>query len=187
MPNSLLTDAYVTQGSILGKGPSFVVCKKDTTLIDLSSRDGLQKRLEWIARQMVLLWDTVDKQGWLINGLSALLHLVRASLEHNRLGRFNAGFSFRAEDLRGAHRLTADAAVDILCDRTNRALKIYDDEDEVLGDRADTFYNILEKLVDTRSSLLDKKKPRFGSPDGISRVGTSTISWSRTMIAYSLE
>lgn len=89
---------------------------------------------------------------------------VRASLEHNRLGRFNTGFSFGAEDLRGADRLTTDAAVGVLCYRTNRALKIYDGEDEVLGGRADTFYNIPEKLIDYQKLVAGQEGTEIRQP-----------------------
>ena len=35
-----------------------------------------------------MLWDVDDQRGWLINGSSALLHLLRASLEFNKTDEF---------------------------------------------------------------------------------------------------
>lgn len=35
----------------------------------------------WIEKKYVVLWDEETKRGWLVNGTSALLHLVRMSLK----------------------------------------------------------------------------------------------------------
>lgn len=55
------------------------------TLIHIS-RHGYVPRLQWLATRLVLLWDERDKRGWLINGTSALLHVLRASLKHDNEG-----------------------------------------------------------------------------------------------------
>jgi hypothetical protein len=49
------------------------------------SRDGHVPKLQWISKKFVALWDEEDERGWLVNGASALLHLLRTSLEYNML------------------------------------------------------------------------------------------------------
>jgi hypothetical protein len=43
-------------------------------------RDVYEQKLMWIDTKYVVLWDEETKRGWLVNGTSALLHLVRMSL-----------------------------------------------------------------------------------------------------------
>lgn len=42
------------------------------------------KQVAWIEQRFVVLCDTTGRRAWLIDGLSALLHVVRASLLHRR-------------------------------------------------------------------------------------------------------
>ncbi|KAI9764589.1 MAG: hypothetical protein M1840_008318 [Geoglossum simile] len=137
------------------------------------SRDGYVPKLQWISKKFVVLWDEEDKRGWLVNGTSALLHLLRASLEHNRTDKFKSAFLFKPEEMKDApipH--TADSAIDVLLDPTNMKLEIYPEKGEMydeemrhnrsqlqevskkkkrylrLEDRVEHFYDILEKIID---------------------------------------
>lgn len=140
--------------SYINGGPEFVICRKDSDISLTVGRVGHRKRLKWISKEMILLWDTAEKRGWLINGLSALLHLVRASLENDRTDPFRSSFLFKPEHLQGADKLTADSAGPVLLNSNNLKVKVYDqededeDEEETFGDRVKLFYNILEKLID---------------------------------------
>ena len=51
-------------------------------------QDDYVSKLEWISSQFVVFYDLEDRRAWLLDGLSALLHLVRASLHHGASNRF---------------------------------------------------------------------------------------------------
>ena len=38
------------------------------------------QKLKWLKKRHIVLWDVETKRGWLVGGVSALLHLARASL-----------------------------------------------------------------------------------------------------------
>ncbi|UKZ59991.1 uncharacterized protein TrAtP1_001279 [Trichoderma atroviride] len=78
-----LVGTYVSPGRCLVGGPAFSLGTKDTPVH--VSRSGYIPRLQWIATKYVLLWDESEKRGWLVNGTSALLHIVRASLAYNNI------------------------------------------------------------------------------------------------------
>ena len=133
------------------------------------SREDYVSKLEWISMKYVVLWDEDSKRGWLVNGTTALLHLVRASLEHNKRSKVRRVFLFEEmKDPETPH--TADSAMDVLLLQENRALKIYPGKVESweepngngsadpvpkskttfvrLEDRVDHFYHILEKMIE---------------------------------------
>lgn len=137
------------------------------------SRDGYVLKLQWITQKFVVLWDEDDKRGWLVNGISALLHLLRASLEHNRTDKFKSAFLFKSEKMEEASDpYTADSAIEVLLNTKNRELEIYLEKGEIydeetrrkgtppeevskkkktylrLEDRVEHFYDILEKIID---------------------------------------
>ncbi|KAK6356038.1 hypothetical protein TWF718_000412 [Orbilia javanica] len=62
------------------------------------------ERIRWIHEKYVILWDKKDMRGWLVNGTSALLHLLRRSLVQMSRGNFKKiykedGNSTRVRDL----------------------------------------------------------------------------------------
>jgi hypothetical protein len=108
-------------------------------------------KLQWISKKFVVLWDEDDKRDWLVNGASALLHLLRASLEHNSTDKFESAFLSKREEFQEAsepHR--ADSAIDVLLNRTNKELEIYPEKKDYLRleDRVEHFYDTLEKIID---------------------------------------
>ncbi|KAH0595383.1 hypothetical protein MHUMG1_06558 [Metarhizium humberi] len=138
------------------------------------TRDDYVSKLEWIATKYVVLWDEGSKRGWLINGTTALLHLVRASLVHNATSKIKKAFLFKSEDMTESKRpYGADSAMDVLLDQKNKELKIYVEKVEIsekatglngedsrsnasekkttyvrLEDRVEYFYHLLEKMID---------------------------------------
>ena len=132
-------------------GVPFVVGYKDTPFH--ISRGGYIRKLKWIFKKSVVLWDEGEKRGWLINGTSALLHLVRASLVHDSKDGFSSEFLFRWEDLQKAPAPFSNkphAAISVLLNHTNRSLKIYPEKDDFIRfeDRVEHFLNILEQIID---------------------------------------
>lgn len=144
-------------------GPAFHIGAKDTPA--QISRNGYIPRLKWISTKFVLLWDEQDKRGWLINGTSALLHVVRASLAHDSKDRFRSAFLFKSEDLQESPRpFTADSAIDVLINSENLGLKLYPEKDGylLLESRIDHFYNVLEKLIDHQTNIFGDRGAESG-------------------------
>jgi nucleoside phosphorylase len=135
-------------------GHSFELGIKDTPMY--VARNGYIPRLKWISSKFFLLWDEGDKRGWLTNGTSALLHVVRASLAYDSTDKFQSAFIFKAEEVQESMKpFTAHSAIDVLINPKNLALKLYPDKDGfiVLRDRIDQYYNLLEKMLDHQTDI----------------------------------
>ncbi|KAI1872535.1 hypothetical protein JX265_005415 [Neoarthrinium moseri] len=144
------------------------------------SRAGYMNKMQWISSKYVIFWDEAEKRGWLVNGARALLHLLRASLEHSKK-KFKSAFLLEPQAL-GNITLAAgaDSALDALIDPKNRTLTLYIDKSEVyeeetrtkiagtstvhvvtrrqtryyqLEDRVEHIYNMLEKLIDHQADI----------------------------------
>jgi hypothetical protein len=78
----------------------------------------------WIEKKYVALWDEETKRGWLINGTSALLHLIRMSL---RLYRKDYSDELLFDESRKQNAAEHDAASarKVLKDRRNRGLEVW--------------------------------------------------------------
>ncbi|KAI1213921.1 uncharacterized protein F4807DRAFT_409721 [Annulohypoxylon truncatum] len=153
------------------------------------SRFGYLNKLQWISSKHFVFWDEEAKRGWLVNGASALLHILRASLEHSQQ-KFPSAWLLdpnALSDAAGTPR--SQSALEVLINEQNRDLKLYVDKTEVydeetndqqrthkvlkrqtrhyrLEDRIEHIYNIFEKLIDhqtdaeRRSGLDIKIRPR---------------------------
>lgn len=99
----------------------------------------------------MVLWDEEDKRGWLVNGTSALLHLVRSSLDNDSKGECNSKFLFNAKLLKEAKETNKpNSSIKVLQEDENRSLKIYKESDHFIRfeDRIEEFFDILERLID---------------------------------------
>ncbi|KAH6971155.1 hypothetical protein BKA56DRAFT_678283 [Ilyonectria sp. MPI-CAGE-AT-0026] len=149
-----LANLVVSPGRGIMGGAAFVLGLRDTPAH--VARNSYIPKLQWIATKFVLLWDESDKRGWLINGTSALLYIVRASLAYNSTDKFKAAFLFRPEDMKESSTpFTADSAIDVLIHPDNLALKLYQEKEGhlLLQSRIERFYSILEKLIDHQADV----------------------------------
>ncbi|OAQ67740.2 Pfs domain-containing protein [Pochonia chlamydosporia 170] len=149
-----LADTEVSAGRLIQGGPAFSIGNKDMPA--RVSRGGYIPGLEWISTKFVLLWDEDDKRGWLMNGASALLHVLRASLEYTGKGKFRSALLCSGEDLEDSPRpFTADAAVDVLINPLNLGLKLYREGDGhiLLQSLVERFYNVMEKMIDHQMDI----------------------------------
>jgi nucleoside phosphorylase len=148
------------------KGPAFSIGARDTPVY--LSRKNYIRRFRWISSKLILLWDERGKRGWLINGTTALLHIVRAFLSHAKKDNFKSAFQFRDEDLQEAEApFTADSAITVLLNPHNRYLKLYKEEDEdddyLFKNQIDHVYNLLEKLIDHQADISRHPDSRLDS------------------------
>ncbi|KAF5642474.1 nucleoside phosphorylase [Fusarium tjaetaba] len=153
-PGCSIAGTMITLGRLITGGHSYELGIKDTPTH--VARNGYIPRLKWISTKFFLLWDEADKRGWLTNGTSALLHVVRASLAYDSTDKFRSAFVFKEEDLQESPRpLTADSAIDVLINPRNLDLKLYAEKDGfiLLRDRIDQYYSLLEKMLDHQTDL----------------------------------
>ncbi len=126
----VLEKVSITGGKFITGGATFAMGNKDTP-VHVSQNDYVSK-IQWISKIFVVMWDEEEKRGWLVNGTSALLHLLRASLEYNRTDKFNSAFLFKSEEMEDAFTThTADSAIEVLMNKSNMKLKIYPGKGEV--------------------------------------------------------
>ncbi|KAM0254596.1 hypothetical protein ACHAQJ_006632 [Trichoderma viride] len=145
-------------GRTIVEGSPFCIGQKDTPLH--LSRGGYIECLRWISRQFIIFWDEADKRGWLVNGASALLHLVRASMVHKKTDDFCEAFLFNADEVEEApEKHSANSSISVLINKNNQALKVYPEGDGYINFRheIDKFYNILEKLVDYQTGVSGRR------------------------------
>ncbi|KAK6335930.1 hypothetical protein TWF730_003305 [Orbilia blumenaviensis] len=117
------------------------------------------RKLQHIHNRFVVLWDDQDKRGWLVNGTSALLHLLRKSLESDRLGDFGSQFCFKKEHMQEAletHK--PDSAIDVLLNKTNLKQEIYPEKEGYfcVEDRLEELYDTLDKMVEHQDNIAEQ-------------------------------
>ena len=122
MPAVFLDKCSISGGKFVTAGLSFTIDSRDKSI--LITWQGYIRGLMWIAKQFVVFWDEGERRGWLVNGTSALLHLVRASLQHDKQSKFKSACVFNPGDLVEA-QIThlPDSALEVLLNKKNRTLK----------------------------------------------------------------
>ncbi|KAH8697125.1 hypothetical protein BGW36DRAFT_296399 [Talaromyces proteolyticus] len=143
-----LRNASLFTGHLVTGGTPFSEGRKDIRL----RRNSYIVRMKWISQNFVILWDVGEKRGWLVNGASALLHLVRASLAQDLLdSKFGALCLFSDKEFQEASQLyQTDAALEVLLNQANLRVKIYPEKDSFIHfkDYVEDFGDLLEKILD---------------------------------------
>ena len=112
-------------------GASFLVGVKDKPLhLGFGSGDDYMGNLITVGKRHVVFYDTEEKRAWLVDGASAVLHLLRAYLkfyaEDDVLGRY---FTYSHGDIEEARPCVAytgaKAAYEILTNEKNQSLPLY--------------------------------------------------------------
>ncbi|KAG8531715.1 uncharacterized protein KY384_003347 [Bacidia gigantensis] len=112
---------YIT-GSV-----TVAIGKKDKA-IRIPARDDYMRKLMWISKKFVVLFDVKNKTAWLVDGASALLHLVRSSISHLRDDRdFGEHCLFRWSDMKESFEPCSGskAAKFVLLDEHNMQQKLF--------------------------------------------------------------
>ncbi|KAL4888043.1 hypothetical protein BDV59DRAFT_189417 [Aspergillus ambiguus] len=144
---SAFANVSISTGHLISQGMPFSIGAKDIH----PRRNCYAKKIKWIFQKFLVLWDIETKRGWLVNGASALLHLLRASLEQEKQSKFGRRLLFDPKELHEAsdpHQ--HESALEVLLDESNIRLKVYSDKNGFvyLEDRIEDFYDILEKIFD---------------------------------------
>ncbi|GIC87262.1 5'-methylthioadenosine/S-adenosylhomocysteine nucleosidase family protein [Aspergillus udagawae] len=115
----------ISAGKIVSVGASVAISKKDKPARAAKKTD-YHKQIEWAEERFIVLYDCKDRRAWLIDGLSALLHLVRAHLAHRRKVGREVLFSERDIKEPNTPYMGKTAANAVLRNRANMDLKIYE-------------------------------------------------------------
>ncbi|KAK6502518.1 hypothetical protein TWF506_003099 [Arthrobotrys conoides] len=150
----VLEGIYIHGRRIIKGGSPFSLGNKDTPFH--ISREDPVRRLQWLDQKFFVLWDEGDKRGWLINGTSVLLHLLRKSLEDNSTDRFCFEYCFKKEHMQEApvtHKTFS--AIRVLRNDANLKQEIYP---RTVGyfrveNRLDELFDTLEKIIEHQISI----------------------------------
>ena len=126
-PGCVLEKVTIAGGKFITASVTAAIGKRDRGILT-KSRDSYLSQLMWVADRHILLFDVNDRRAWLVDGASALLHLVRASIkymqEHNEFGRYCLftwdQFKEAAEQFSGKQ-----AAIFVLANEDNIQLKLF--------------------------------------------------------------
>jgi hypothetical protein len=102
--------------------------KKDKS--SLISRGTYRAKLNALTQKYLVFWDVEHKRGWLVNGPSALLHLLRSSLELNKSDDLASIFLFepnKFEDAKAPY--TISASMEVLLNTTNLDMELFLEEE----------------------------------------------------------
>lgn len=151
--NCALQGATVNQGTLVPQGNFHIGLKDIPVRLRRFESDPYSKNLQWLQKQSVVLWDEEDKRGWLINGVSALLHLLYDYVVTTSESDFGSDFMLNIESLtQGPQKHTARAAAQVLMDEGNKNLQLFRHEPEKVKDQIAHYFNLLEQMIAYRSS-----------------------------------
>lgn len=107
-----------------------------------------------IGKRHVVFYDTEEKRAWLVDGVSAVLHLLRAYLkfyvEDDRLGSYFMYSHGNIEEARtGAAYTGAKAAYEILTNEKNQNLALYPKKSAMSEEKTATLGRNLEEETTT--------------------------------------
>lgn len=182
----------ISGGDPVGVSASFVIGKKDKGVF-AGGLGGYASRLKFIAKQYVVLYDLADRRAWLVDGLSALHHLVRASLEHDQKDVFNQYFLYKQGQMKECSTSMhgQDAAAAVLFNAENCSLRLYTESEdtwdeetekqkngsqgggtvkEVVSKRKVTYYCLRDRVLEI-FSLLEKMIDHLNNVQSESGVG----------------
>jgi hypothetical protein len=129
IPGLDLERLSLSVGNVATVGTSFAIGVKDVPL-HLSREGTYVDKIRDIHASFFIFFDTDDRRGWMVNGATALLHIVRAHLEDLRNSLFySEDDCFSPKDFQEASEpYLSDSAVQVLLSKHNRQLVISSDE-----------------------------------------------------------
>ncbi|KAH7160482.1 hypothetical protein B0J13DRAFT_128129 [Dactylonectria estremocensis] len=128
-PKSMVIDKlYVEGGSNLIGGLSISIGKRDKPVY-LQRAKSYSGLIDWISVQPLVFYDVEDQRAWLVDGASALLHLVRASIEQDRSRpAYRSKWRFNGTIEGNQSPIGNTTAVEVLSNFDNLNLPLYIDD-----------------------------------------------------------
>ena len=126
-PGCAFEKIQISAGYIITGGITAIPGKKDKA-IHLTNRDDYISKLKWISTKFVLFYDVSTRRGWLVNGLGALVHILRASLRHDETDGFE--FLFKWDEMEDPPATwesvsAREAAIIVLSSENNQKLPLW--------------------------------------------------------------
>lgn len=145
-------------------GVSCILGKKDKA-VHIHHRDDYIMRLKWISKRFVILYDVHDRRAWLVDGVTALLHLVRASLKHDQEDPFNSLFLYSDAMLQEGSRSGSgkSASISVLTNKQNISLPLYAKPET-------TKEEVIVTGEGTRSSFLSKTQVSYNFRERVENI-----------------
>ncbi|KAL2810191.1 hypothetical protein BJX63DRAFT_434474 [Aspergillus granulosus] len=147
----------------------------DTSVVALGERDkaihtreDYSEQILWISKQFVVLYDAESKRSWLVDGASALLHLVRASLKEDESYQVDDDLIYNPQNLQKLPStiIGREAARKTLTSAANARVKIYASSGQTFRDRVERVFHIMEQC--------------FAHQDKVSRERSAIAGFSGT-------
>ncbi|KAF2186242.1 hypothetical protein K469DRAFT_687236 [Zopfia rhizophila CBS 207.26] len=130
-PGYVLEKVSLSAGKVINVGANLAIGVREVPL-HLKREGSYVDQIQDAYNNYVILYDVDEKRAWMVNGATALLHIVRASLHDTLTGKFKSHSIFKPEDLKeAAVQHTSDSAIDVLTCRSNMELEIARDKDEI--------------------------------------------------------
>lgn len=126
-PGVGLASVNLSGGKFITAGLTFVRGQKDTPVY-LTGTEPYELQVSAARSMQVALYDTYSRQGWLVDGASALLHISRAWLSRH-------AFIADANALKGFEHANVtdglDAGMHALMSRQNRELRLFSSRETI--------------------------------------------------------
>ncbi|CAN9286913.1 unnamed protein product [Alternaria alternata] len=160
---SVIDRLYIEGGMYVIGGLNARINQREQPIISGEARDFSQV-LGWLSEQFVNFYDVTDRRAWLVDGASALLHLVRISLQLDETDPDSPyDWVFDKSQLKEnwIDRGGRAAAIRTLKDWENRALNVYI-KDRSFGngqpvDTYSTFGNRVDKILHTLELIIEAR------------------------------
>ncbi|KAK3361110.1 hypothetical protein B0T24DRAFT_642350 [Lasiosphaeria ovina] len=135
-PGCSLEKIVISGGpGFLSAGAEFSLGRKDRAPV-ISHSTAYFEMLNSLSSSYVVLYDVQGHRAWLSNGLHALLHLVRASLQYDRDSDLSAECLFDPSKLEeDPDPSSPSAAVNFLRDRRNLEQLLYPNPDDIRSEK----------------------------------------------------
>lgn len=181
LPSSIRIDRLYIEGGASGVAGAMVSVGVKDKPVRMSRSSSFKGLLEWVDKKPVVLYDTGGRRAWLLDGASALLYLVRVSIESDRhKPMYRSTWKFH-DVLRGG------SAIEILSDFDNLSIKLFVDNirQNESGVHQEVFYTFHERVLEILrniETLLDYQV-QAAARDGYSVYQTGHI-FKKTMIGF---
>ncbi|KAI1364127.1 hypothetical protein F5Y08DRAFT_353825 [Xylaria arbuscula] len=139
-----------------------------------------REKLNYLKDKHVVLWDVGDERGWLVNGVSAWLHLLRANLKR----QFEDDDSHQPELVSPMNPYKARSSLDFSMNSENMNLILLEDEHQG-STRFRTIRDVSDRLFETLDRLLAYQAEAVRKRERASRKSLS--GWAFRDLAKELE
>ena len=145
LPDSVAIEKlYLEGGGSAVAGVSVALGKKDQP-VRMSRGTSFSDLLACVVKKPMVLYDTSERRAWLVDGASALLYLVRASIDRDRANPvYGSKWKFDGEG-----QFKGGSAIEILSNPDNLDIKLYlDCRQRTESGSQDVFYYFQDRVHD---------------------------------------